>query len=349
MKTEKLAHMTKKLLWTNRYTMEDISDMLGEPIEECTKAFEGYYNREIPLDLFIVGNMEARADIRRCIRNRKPCLVYGPNGVGKSSAVRKLATDLNLRRIYPLSQEKMAEEFGAAPMQKENKDLFVVEADNFSSRKYAILNKYVSEAVRPMIFIVNDKKTINGHVRKKMEEIQFSSPTREELKRFLTKKFNISEDKFEEVYDSDVRITMERLLGTGEGEKYTKEQEINAHDFARELSFGYSNMEDFEQLYQPLWWVIRSLANNMKMKFPTRERKQLRNMMNLSFIDSVKWLYPKKHIKNMLLNLDGSPRRGYFKYPVWPPKEKKEKHYKKLKKSKSNYKEPESVDLTSWL
>ena len=334
MNEEKIAKLVKKLLYTNRYTLEDISSMLSIPIEKCVEAFEDYYKTKVPLDLFIVGNQEARNQLKQCVKNNIPALVVGPNGIGKSSSIRETAKFLNLliHRIYPLKQHEIVKEFGRNPFSENNQTLFVIEADGLGAKEYAIMSEYIKNTKRPLVFIAEDKKKLNSNVVKKLTIINFSSPSPKEVEIFLKKTYNW-EGKISEVYDGDMRLTLNRVLESTSLDKPQAPEYMDAMKFAHEASFGYLKKEDFSKLQQPIWWVLRALAYNQKLKFPTDTINRLKNLENLSYIDSIKFSY-EDYIKQMVVKLKGSPRQGYFSFPPWGKKDEKivEEDFTKLSK-----------------
>lgn len=347
MTDKKLAKHVKKLFLQNRFTLEDISIITGKPIEECAKEYQEYYNLPISSSMFIVGNQKSRKTLLECIRNAKPCLLIGPNGVGKTSAVRDIAKSngLTIKRAYPLSQKELVKEFMRGPYDPANNNLYVVEADALNNKKYSVLKKYVKDTKRPFVVIANSKKTLNSRITKKLKIIKFLPPTPEDVEIFLRKKYNWDGNIYD-VYDPDMRLVLNRVLGDKDLIKPNESKTINARDCAIELSYGYFKKEGFEELDQPIWWVIRWLAYNQNRKF--RHKKDiLKNLLKLSYIDSKKFTFSQTHIENMLLNLKGSPRRVKFKFPPWTSKETKEEEIFKPFKEK-----PETttkVDISSWL
>jgi len=334
----KTAKIVKKLLFTNRYTMEDISTMMSIPIEKCVEEYESYYNFPIPASMFIVGNHDSRMKLRTCINGLIPALIVGPNGVGKTSAIRELAHDLKLtlRIIYPITQEDIVKEFGLRIKDSSNKDLFVIEADTLGKKKYSILSAYIEQARRPIILVAKDESTLHGNIVKKCEVIHFSPPTMNDVDIFLKNKYTWEGD-IKDIYDMDMRIVLARLFGDLDINKPQLQAKKDATSMAVDLSFGYEKVEAFDKLKDPIWWVIRNLSYNQPVKFRD-SASRLGNLKKLSIIDLYKHKCDETYLKYMLVGLKGSPRRSYFKFPPWPHKEKKEKPYERMtKKQKIKY------------
>ena len=150
-----LAKTVKKLIFTNRYTFDMISNMLDEPVDICIKAFESYFNAPIPPSLLIIGNKEIRKRLKDNIKNSVKTLLYGPNGTGKNIAIRQIAVDLdlNLVKSVPLKQSELVLSFGKGPLYNNNNNLYVIDADSLPKKKYSILLKYVKESERPLVLI----------------------------------------------------------------------------------------------------------------------------------------------------------------------------------------------------
>ena len=64
-----LAKQVKKLIFSNRFTIEMISQLLGEPVSNCVEAFESFYKTPIPPSLLIIGNEKGRGLLRENVKN----------------------------------------------------------------------------------------------------------------------------------------------------------------------------------------------------------------------------------------------------------------------------------------
>jgi len=269
----------------------------------------------------IVGNYEARKILRNNILTFQPTLLVGPNGVGKSSVVAQIAefNGYDLRVVYPLEQKEIVKEFGVGPTEVSGKRLYVIEADGLNAKKYSILKNYINNNAQPIVIIAQSKGKVNKRILKLLEVIEFSYPDIEEVETLLRDHYNWVGD-IEDIYDPDMRVVMARI---NTGEKLFKppqEKIISAREFAEELGFGYVKKKDFDELKQPLWWVIKWLAYNQKLKFPRSPTIMLKNLEKLSFIDEYKFKGVENYLHYMLMGVKGSPRRAFFKFPLWPKK-----------------------------
>jgi hypothetical protein len=269
--------------------------------------------------------------------------------VGKTSAVKELAEflELNIRLILPLSQEEIVKEFGTGPTNPSSKDLYVIEADGMGAKKYSILKNYIKYAQRPIVFIAQSKDKLNKRVVKKLEIVDFSYPSVEDVEKFLRFTFDW-DGNIEDIYDPDMRVVISRFYTGEKLSKPGKEKTISAKELAIELGFGYVKKGLFEELEQPLWWVIRWLTYNQHFKFPRSPTILLKNLSRLSFIDEYKFSGVEDYLHYMLMGIRGSPRRAFFKFPIWPKKEKEVENYVELNKAPERPKQ-ESFSLDKWL
>jgi hypothetical protein len=272
-------------------------------------------------NLIIVGNYEAREKLRKNISTCKPTLLVGPNGIGKSSTVRELADfmEYNFRIVYPIDQEDIVKEFGIGPTSASNNDMYVIEADGLNAKKFAILKTYTQNAERPLVIICQNKEKINKKLVKYLDVISFTFPTMEEVEKLLREQYEW-DGNILDVYDPDMRIVMSRINA---GEKIIKPPEtehITSQDLAVELGFGYVKKKVFDKLKEPLWWVIRWLSFNQRLKFPNNPTILLNNLEKLSVIDEYRFAGVDNYLHYMLMDVKGSPRRAFFKFPIWPKK-----------------------------
>ena len=348
-----IAKSIKKLVFSNRFTLEDISNLLNLPIEECTRLYEKYYNSPIPISLFIVGNLEARMELKESINKGEKVLLTGSNGVGKTSAVRELSQnlDLHLKSCLPLSQSDIVKSFGRGPTNEVDSNMYVIECDSLPKRHYSILLEYVKNSNRPLILIATDKKRVHGNVLKHLKKITFTPPSFKDVEIFLKKKYAWEGD-INDIYHPDMRIVLERVINNMKSTKPVMEEKISSETLAFDLSCGYFNKKEFNRLKDPLWFVIRWLAYNQDKKLPKLE-DQVANLHKLSIIDTYKFKIDKSYLEEMLLKLKPSPRRARFVFPPFKKKMKQEREFQKIKKPKGFkprqiIKKPRGVDLTKW-
>lgn len=345
----------KKLVWTNRFTLEDCSRMTGETIEDCIKAFETIYKTPIPISLLIVGNRQARTKLLENVKNKVPTLLTGPNGTGKDTSLKEVAEKLSLEIVksVPLKQRDVVFSFGKGPFYNNNNTLYIIDLGSFPKKKYGILLKYIKETERPLVFEVETKDKIHKKLLNELQHIHFTSPSPKDVEYFLKTKYNWN-GKIEDIYDEDMRVVISRILASPELKSVQIKEPINSRVMAFNISCGYAKPEDFDNVKEPLWWIIRWLAYNQRKKFPNKT-SQLNNLKMIAEIDRNKFYYPPQYIESMLIGLPTSPRRSQFSWPPWPKKEKivKIELVEKISKKKSVKKEAakvlEKVDFSKWL
>ena len=320
MKTEILGKQVKKLIFQNRFTLDEISNITGEAIEECIKAFEWYMNVPIPPSLLIVGNEGVRERLKDNIKNGVNTLLCGPNGTGKNIAIKEIASQLHLTLIksVPLKQSEIVLSFGKGPLYNNNDNFYVIDVNSLPKKKYSILLKYVKESERPLVLIADTKNKVNKSVSKHLDVLSFGVISPTDVKKFLQDKFNWDGD-IKEIYDQDMRVVFARVFADKKLERVRIEKPIPSSIFAFNLSCGFTKYEDYARLKDPLWWVIRWLAFNQWRKFPDK-RNQLYNLERLAEIDRNKFYFPKEYTQQMLMDLRTSSRRGRFIFPPWPKK-----------------------------
>jgi len=358
MKTQVLGKQVKKLIFSNRFTINEISNITGEAIEECIKAFEWYTNTPIPPALLIVGNEGVRKRLTENIKNGVKTLLCGPNGTGKNSAIKQIANELHLTLIksVPLKQSEIVLSFGKGPLYNNNDNLYIIDTNSLPKKKYSILLKYVKESERPLVLIADTKDKVHKTVVKNLDVLSFGVISPIDVEKFLQKKFNWS-GNIKEIYDQDMRLVFARIFADKKLERIHIKEEITSSIFAFNLSCGFTKHDDFDQLKDPLWWVIRWLAFNQWRKFPDKQ-DQLDNLKRLAEIDSKKFYFPQEYLQQMLMDLKTSSRRGRFIFPPWPKKKEEVKEEVVVKVSQDTPKtrpKPkksvplEQVDFSRWL
>jgi len=350
MANKKLAKLVKKLIYSNRFTLTDISNILETPIEDCINAFELYYKQTIPTSLIVVGNKKAREQLETNVKNAMPTLLVGPNGTGKDIAIREIANNLNIeiKKCVPLKQADLVLAFGKGPLYN-NQFLYVVDVDSLPKKTFAVLLNYLKNGVNPMVFTTAKKNSLNKKVTKLMESITFSVPSPNDIASFLKNKYNWVGD-IKDIYDQDMRIIINRALSGNKIDKIDIIDIMDTQMIAMSVSCGYAKLEDLNRVKEPFWWLIRWLAYNQRKKLRSKD-KQLDNLKKLSMIDSKKFLWNEIYLKAMILDMHNSPIRTRFSWPPWPKKTKEEAGYEKIGKPKLEKKSVElkQIDFTKWL
>lgn len=351
MKNKKLARTVKKLIYSNRFSLEDISKILDTPIEDCINAFESYYNQTIPTSLVVIGNVKARNSLKENIKNTRPTLLVGPNGSGKDIAIREIANhfDLEIKKSTPLNQADLVLAFGKGPLYNNNNFLYVVDVDSLSKKTYAVLSNYVKKTKCPFILISTSKDNVNSNVSKSCDTINFSVPSPNDIEVFLKDKYGWDGD-IKEIYDENIRVVLNRALSGKSIATIKKLEPLDSTTLAMNISCGFAKLEDFDRCKEPLWWTLRWLAYNQRKKFMNNKSKQLINLKKLSNIDAKKFLWKEDYLQSMLLDTLKSPIRTRFSWPPWPKKEeKKEPEIIKMDKPEKKSVEIKQIDFSKWL
>ena len=353
MNKKKLAKTVKKLIYSNRFTLVDISNILDIPVDDCINAFESQYKTPIPASLLVVGNKKARQQLVQHVKNAVPTLLVGPNGTGKDIAIREIANDLKLeiKKCVPLNQADLILSFGKGPLYNNNNFLYVVDVDSLPKKTYSVLLKYVTLNLSPIILIAINKNNLNKKISKTLEIVSFAAPSPIDIADFLKDKYNWEGD-IRDIYDEDMRVVINRALSGKEILSVKQQEPINSTVMAMNISCGFAKVEDFDRCKEPLWWVLRWLAYNQRKKHRTKN-KQIDNLRKLSRIDNLKFKWNEEYLKAMLLDIHKSPVRSRFSFPPWPKKRVVvEAEAEKMKKpTQAEKKEAvlKQIDFTKWL
>ena len=117
------------------------------------------------------------------IRKKKPILLAGGPGVGKTSAVYAVAKELDYDVVDINSSDTRGKEFFEHMLKRskmttwKSQLFFFDEADSMRSSGYTHLNKIIAESKHPVILAVNEYWKIPMETRKRCQMIQIKSPT----------------------------------------------------------------------------------------------------------------------------------------------------------------------------
>lgn len=245
-------------------------------------------------------------------------------------------------KSVPLKLSDIVKSFGRGPFHT-NTNVYVIDVDSLPKKKYSILFKYVTEAIRPIILVASSKDKVHKKVLSKIKTVCFNPPTPLEVEKLLKQCFAWDGD-IRDIYDPDMRKILTRIRTGALIPRIEETEEHSAKNTAFMLSTGHK--VDFTQVNEPFWWVLRWLAYNQGLKLPSRPRLQLENLAKLSEIDARKFSHSEVYLQEMSKHLNHSPRRAYFHFPPWNKKvvAKEEKKIVKLKK-----KPVKQVDFSQWL
>ena len=117
------------------------------------------------------------------IRKKKPIILAGGPGVGKTSAVYAVAKELDYDVVDINSSDTRGKEFFEQMLKRskmttwKSQLFFFDEADSMRSSGYTHLNKIIVESKHPVILAVNEYWKIPMETRKRCQMIQIKSPT----------------------------------------------------------------------------------------------------------------------------------------------------------------------------
>jgi len=334
-----LGKRVKKLVYQNRFTLPEIACLCNSTVEECTTAYENYTGKKILASFLIAGNEKQRNQLRKLILNNEKILLFGEHGVGKSSLPRLIASEIGwqIKYSYPRNTEDLLKDFAQLPLQTRN-TIFVVEGDSFYWRAYALINFYVKESKNPFIVIVNKKDTVHATVAKQMTPLKLQAPTRKDVEQFVKKKYPDWQGDIEDIYDSDMRVTLRNILSGIKSFKPIEEEKLSSQQVAYKILTGKCEKKDFENCEHPFIFILNWLGNNLHKFYSSVSPSE-----NLSFVDTYKYDYKQKYLNGILLNFGKHDKRAKMNFPPikFKPKEEKEDwlHGKKKKTKPKETKE----------
>ena len=126
---------------------------------------------------------EDKKKITDYVKKRKPFILAGPPGVGKTSAVYAIVNELNYDLVDINSSDTRKKEFlenilKRARMSSWKPQLFFFdEVDNMRANGYIYLNKIIAESKHPIILAANEYWKIPMDTRKRCQMLQIKDPT----------------------------------------------------------------------------------------------------------------------------------------------------------------------------
>jgi len=325
--------MLKKLVLSNRFTLDEISRITGVSPAEMPAMYKSYTGHDIPDTLFIVGHDAEIIKLKSLVLAREKVLIIGPPGCGKSISARKAIRDAGfILNEINISEHRTAERlsvklFGGHAVSSETCFLFE-EVDNFYWRSHAAFNAILDEARAPVIMTCNYAEKVPESVKKRCTVMKMRPPTMKDLQVFLDKKFPGLSLKAQELYSPDFREVMRRILH-GVRDDHVPEKEYSAEALAgiiigepsaRRRAVAMSHNSD------PLSWVPNWVDNSAGRLAPSMGAL-VKMLDGLSIADS--WLRRTKecYVASMLAALPCFNRRVKLDFPaiLFAAEKKKEK------------------------
>ena len=202
---------------------------------------------------------ENKQKIMDCIKKRKPLLLAGPPGVGKTSAVYAITKEFDYD-IIDINSSDSRNKIFLEDMLKRVKIkgwkpqlFFFDEMDNMRATGYMYLNKILTETKHPIILAANEYWKIPMDTRKRCQMLQIKEPTLASLVK-LVKRIG-EKEKIKPHYS---RITSGDDYRTAISKAF-----YNSSNFTRDNSF-----KDVDSCFKygkipnnlPLIWLIDNLS-----------------------------------------------------------------------------------------
>jgi len=323
-----LGRRVKKLVQQNRFTLTEIARICKTPIEDCANAYENYTGKKILASFLIAGNEQQKKNLKNLILKNQKILLFGSHGVGKSSLPRIIAHELNWRIVYsyPRNSDDLVKDFADVPFKVKN-TIFVIEADSFYWRSYAVINHYIQSKC-PVIIIVTEKDTVNKNVLKSLVKLKIQSPNKKDIEIFIRKKYPDWTGNIDDVYNKDMRITLRKIRFGIDSYKLEKEEHLDSQQVAYKIMDKKCTQKDIENCLHPFIFILNWLGNNAYNFY-----NDMQVLDDISFVDAHKYNLKKKYLNGMLLNIPRKQKRARMFFPPikFKPPKKKEIDWEKRK------------------
>lgn len=155
--------------------------------------------------------------LEKCIKEKKPCILYGSPGIGKTSSVYAIAKKLGydvveINASDERSKEELEDIYRRCKMKSFRKVIFLFdEADGIRHGK--LVYKIVRDSIHPVVFTANELSKIPADIRIECVEIKYREP---QILDVLKRVKSIAEEKDIKIkYDhisKDVRSSINTAL-----------------------------------------------------------------------------------------------------------------------------------------
>lgn len=167
-------------------------------------------------------NRKGLAKLEECIKEKKPCLVHGKPGVGKTTAVYITARRLEFTVVETNAsderkKDEMQDLLRRVKMKSFRKVLYLFDEVDGIKEGYVILSKIIKSSKHPVVMVANELWKLPSELTEGCEKIKFYPP---QLQEVVTKvKYIAEREKLRVKYDqitSDVRSSINAVTSGGE-------------------------------------------------------------------------------------------------------------------------------------
>lgn len=310
MKRMELWKRVKKLRM-QKISWDKISKICEKTKFECKLA---YYNH--------FGIKMKNTKLNQLIRQKQKIHIYGDSGVGKTFIVSKTLEGLDTKNViisYPRSEEDLLKDFGDLPFQDDIEAVFVIEGDNYYWKKYGLVKRLLTESEHCVIIISVDKETPTKNITKYTQQIKIHPPTRSDVLKYIKRIDPDWKGNILDIYDKDWRVIKRRLsFGELHDDQLIKPKWLDSKVLSYKLVKGNAKPEDFDNCTHPISFVINWIGYNAKTFWTGKSLAK--NLEIISWCDANKYKTKEIYIRNALLELVPSFRKGYMKFPPWKKK-----------------------------
>ena len=208
----------------------------------------------------LIGNKVQIQEVKECIKEKKPALLYGPPGVGKTTSVHLIAKELGYQLVeFNASDERKKEELEKILRSVQMKSLkpkifFFDEVDGMYDEYYGrqdafkMLAKIIDNSKHPIVLACNEIHKIPNYIQERCKLIRFYHPSKREILELIKKHFGNRKDIRYDKISGDVRNSIISVL-TGTDPYMTTDPFQEVLKIFRRKEFRFDNKN--------LWiWLI---------------------------------------------------------------------------------------------
>lgn len=228
----------------------------------------------------LAGNSKQFQDLKDVITAKKPVLIYGPPGIGKTSSVHIIAQELGLKVIEINSSDQRKKDQLDFLLKIVNSKSFIPllilvdECDGLNSSKD--LENLAGGSNHSIVFTANELYKVPDSIKKRCIKIEFKPPQIREVVTFLRVLENKTHQSFNFTNISqDVRSSLSAVLYGGEG--YSRQDvfdQINAYFSGQDLPSESGSLiwllDNCEKFFsgRELYFFIKHIALADRLRHP---------------------------------------------------------------------------------
>ena len=205
-------------------------------------------------DIFI-GNTKNFEFVKSCIEMKKPVIIHGDPGIGKTYSVYLIAKSLGLCVIELNASDERKKEH----MEKILRDVKIKgirpriflfdEADGIEN--YSILKKILEETKHPVVLTANELWKIPDYIQNKCKIVKYYPPSKRDVLELIKSMYGEKEVRFDKI-STDIRNSIIAVIANSEPYK-----KINIYEEVEKVF----KRKEFEFIDNSMWiWLIDNIT-----------------------------------------------------------------------------------------